>query len=131
MKSFGTKHPFAFLAAAILVLAILSACSAILPEPALAEGKTPQPPVQQSNQPVGAATFRYMCDGGKVTTVTIGRIPASLGILNTTTVPFGCAVLADYQVAEGYKLELSSQPLPGQVPDLPIVSDTIVTVSAK
>ncbi len=117
-----------------LLSAALIACSAVVPQDALAEGQaataTATPEVHTS-QPTGAATFQYLCDGGKIDTVIMGKVQASIGIGNEFRIPFNCALLANYVVADGFKLEVRSEPLPGQRPDLPIVADTIVKITRK
>lgn len=134
MKTTDRKFKLAAFFALVLLVAVLSACSSLAPAPALAEGKNPDPTptaAPSDSQPVGAATIRYLCDGGKITTVVVGRIPASLGVYNTVRIPFNCAMLAESQVSDGYDMDLSYERLPGQREDLPILADTIVTVFKK
>ena len=134
MNTTDRKLKFAAILVLILLAAMVSACATLAPAAALAEGQNPEPtavPAPSTSQPVGAATIRYMCDGGKVTTVIVGKIPASLGVYNTVLIPFNCAMLADYQVSAGFDISLKRQPLPGQTTDLPILADTIVTVYKK
>ena len=138
MNTTDRKLKFAAILVLILLAAMVSACATLAPAAALAEGQNPAPtvvptavPAPSTSQPVGAATIRYMCDGGKLTTVIVGKIPASLGVYNTVLIPFNCAMLADYQVSAGFDISLKSQPLPGQTTDLPILADTIVTVYKK
>jgi hypothetical protein len=134
MNTTDRKLKFAAILVLILLAAMVSACATLAPAAALAEGQNPAPtavPAPSTSQPVGAATIRYMCDGGKLTTVIVGKIPASLGVYNTGLIPFNCAMLADYQVSAGFDISLKRQPLPGQTTDLPILADTIVTVYKK
>jgi len=126
-NGFGVKPVFYFLGILFALGVLISIARMVLPAPAYASSVEQAPAISESD----AATIRYMCDGGKVTTTTIAKWQANLGVWNTVRVPFNCIVLTATYVTEGYDLKLTADFLPGQNPNLPRVANTIAKVVHK
>ena len=127
-KSYGVKPVFALLGIFFVLGLLISAARMIFPAPAYADDTTPQYAAASASD---AATVRFVCDGGKVTTTTISKWKADWGVWNTVVVPFNCAVLTATYVTDGYDIKYTADFLPGQNPTLPRVADTIATVVRK
>ena len=61
----------------------------------------------------------------------VTKFQADWKLWNTVRIPFNCVMLADSYVAEGYEFEITSEMLPGQRPNLPILADTMVAIVRK
>lgn len=122
------KSVSALLSTIVLLSMLLSVASLALPTPAYASsGLRPAATASSSD----AATVRYLCAHGKITEVHVTKFQADWKLWNTVRVPFNCAMLADSFVADGYQFDITSELLPGQRRDLPMLADTMVAVVRK
>ena len=124
----NTKSVSALLSTIVLLSLLLSVASLALPTPAYASSGHRLAPTAFSSD---AATVRYLCDHGKITAVHVTKFQADWKLWNTVRIPFHCVMLADSYVAEGYKFEITSEMLPGQRPNLPMLADTMVVIVRK
>lgn len=126
-NGYGVKPVFYLIGVLFALGLLISLARMVLPAPAYASSMEQAPAASDSD----AATIRYLCDGGKVTTTTIAKWKADLGVWNTVRVPFNCVVLTATYVTDGYDIVFTADFLPGQNPNLPRVADTIAKVIRK